>query len=429
MKKPVFIVGLAILLTLALLTACGSDLPAVYVQSVNDIMGYGSMGENNLCAGVIVAQSEIKIDRDENRKVLELKVEAGQDVSEGDVLFVYDMEEMQLTIDKAELELEQLRNSITDLDAQIAELEKEKSYAASSEQLSYTVRIQTLETDKKETEYNISVKERELESMKNNVGNGEVTSPITGRVKTVNPDGGYDNYTGEPLPYITLIEAGSYRAKGTVNEMNRGDFYVGQNVIVRSRVDPSVFWNGVIAQIDSTPEQSNNNIGPSDEMSSSSNYPFYVDLDNMDELLLGQHVYIEPAGGQEEHTGLNLYGAYIFGSEEEGYYVWAASGSDKIERRSVTVGTYDEFTGSYEILDGLSGTDRIAYPDGTVQEGAPVTDTLPAFEEGGQQEDIFPEGDFQEGDFQEGDFQEGDFQEGDFQEDIFQEEPVDGGLG
>ena len=419
MKKRVFTVGLVILLTLTLLTACGSDLPAVYVQSVNDIMGYGSMGENNLCAGVIVAQSEIKIDRDENRKVLELKVEAGQDVSEGDVLFVYDMEEMQLTIDKAELELEQLRNSITDLDAQIAELEKEKSYAASSEQLSYTVRIQTLETDKKETEYNISVKERELESMKNNVGNGEVTSPITGRVKTVNPDGGYDNYTGEPLPYITLIEAGSYRAKGTVNEMNRGDFYVGQNVIVRSRVDPSVFWNGVIAQIDSTPEQSNNNIGPSDEMSSSSNYPFYVDLDNMDELLLGQHVYIEPAGGQEEHTGLNLYGAYIFGSEEEGYYVWAASGSDKIEKRSVTVGTYDEFTGSYEILDGLSGTDRIAYPDGTVQEGAPVTDTMPAFEDDGQQEVVFPEGDFQEGDFQ----------EGDFQEDIFQEQPVDGGLG
>ena len=429
MKKRVFTVGLAILLTLTLLTACGSDLPPVYVQSVNDIMGYGSMGENNLCAGVIVAQSEIKIDRDENRKVLELKVEAGQDVSKGDVLFVYDMEEMQLTIDKAELELEQLRNSITDLDAQIAELEKEKSYAASSEQLSYTVRIQTLETDKKETEYNISVKERELESMKNNVGNGEVTSPITGRVKTVNPDGGYDNYTGEPLPYITLIEAGSYRAKGTVNEMNRGDFYVGQNVIVRSRVDPSVFWNGVIAQIDSTPEQSNNNIGPSDEMSSSSNYPFYVDLDNMDELLLGQHVYIEPAGGQEEHTGLNLYGAYILGSAEEGYYVWAASGSDKIEKRSVTVGTYDEFTGSYEILDGLSGTDRIAYPDGTVQEGAPVTDTMPAFEEGGQQEDIFPEGDFQEGGFPEGGFPEGDFQESDFQEGDFQEEPVDGGLG
>ena len=139
----------------------------------------------------------------------------------------------------------------------------------------------------------------------------------------------------------------------------------------------------------------------------------------MDELLLGQHVYIEPAGGQEEHTGLNLYGAYILGSEEEGYYVWAASGSDKIEKRSVTVGTYDEFTGSYEILDGLSGTDRIAYPDGTVQEGAPVTDTMPAFEDDGQQEVVFPEGDFPEGDFP----------EGDFQEDIFQEEPVDGGLG
>ena len=43
MKKRVFTVGLVILLTLTLLTACGSDLPPVYVQSVNDIMGYGSM--------------------------------------------------------------------------------------------------------------------------------------------------------------------------------------------------------------------------------------------------------------------------------------------------------------------------------------------------------------------------------------------------
>ena len=129
-----------------------------------------------------------------------------------------------------------------------------------------------------------------------------------------------------------------------------------------------------------------------------------MDLDNTDELLLGQHVYIEPAGGQEEHTGLNLYGAYILDSGEEGYYVWAASDSNRIEKRPVTVGAYDEFTGAYEILGGLSGTDRIAYPDGTVQEGAPVTDIMPAFEEGGQQENIYPEVDFQE-------------------------EPVDGGLG
>jgi len=384
MKQRIAAIALVLLLTLTLLAGCGNDLPAVYVQSVRDVMGYGAMGEFNLCAGVVVARNEIKIERDENRKIAELKVEPGQDVSAGDVLFSYDMDEMQLTIDKAVLEIEQLKNSVTDLETQIAELEKEKSYASESDQLSYTVRIQTLQTNKKETEYNITVKERELETLKTTVGNGEVTSPITGRVKAINENGGYDDYTGMPLPYITLIEAGAYRVKGKVNELNRGDFFVGQSVVVRSRSDASMLWTGVIAEIDSSPEEENSNgyyyYGYSDEMTSSSSYPFYVDLDDMDGLLLGQHVYIEPEGGQtEEKTGLMLDASYVFGSEEEGFFVWAANGKGEIEKRRVTVGAFDDFMYQYEILDGLTAEDRIAFPDDTVQEGAPVTDvpTMP----------------------------------------------------
>ena len=96
----------------------------------------------------------------------------------------------------------------------------------------------------------------------------------------------------------------------------------------------------------------------------------------MDGLLLGQHVYIEPNGGQaEEQTGLMLDASYVFGSEEEGFFVWAANGNDKIEKRRVTVGEFDEFLYQYEILDGLTAEDRIAFPDDSVQEGAPVTDT------------------------------------------------------
>ena len=410
MKKRIIATALTLLLALALFAGCGSSQPAVYVQSVRDIMGYGSMGEFNLCAGVVVARNEVKIERDENRKIAELKVEPGQDVAEGDVLFSYDMEEMQLTIDKAVLEIEQDKNSVTDLQTQIAELEKEKANAPESEQLSYTVRIQTLQTNQKETEYNITVKERELESLKAMAGSGEVTSPITGRVKAINENGGYDDMTGMPLPYITLIEAGAYRVKGKVNELNRSDFFVGQIVVVRSRSDASMLWTGVIAEINNSPEDTNNSMGYyyygySDEMTSSSSYPFYVDLDSMDGLLLGQHVYIEPDGGQtEDTTGLKLDASYVMGSEEEGYFVWAANGKDRIEKRSVTVGGFDEFLYQYEILDGLTAEDRIAFPDDSVQEGAPVTDTPTAQEAQPQEEviyggaDVFDEEDVYEGD-------------------------------
>ena len=380
-KQGIFI--FILILVLMFVSGCGETLPSVYVQSVNEIMGYSAAGEYNVCSGIVVAQNETKIERDAERKISELKVEAGQNVSEGDVLFVYDMEEAKLTIDKAELELEQLKNSVTDIEEQIKELESEKKYASSSDQLSYTVRIQSLETDKLEAEYNISVKEAELESMKASIGDGEVRAPISGKVKSINENGAVDEMTGAMLPYIVLIEEGAYRVKGTVNELNRGDFFEGQSVIIRSRIDSEQTWHGMIELIESTPDESqnNNNYGMSDEMTSSSSYPFYVQLENTDDLLLGQHVYIEPDAGQnEEQSGLWLNAAYVAGSEEEGYYVWAADKNDKIEKREVVIGSIDEEMFLYEIVSGLTGTDRIAFPEEGIREGAPIAETLVATE-------------------------------------------------
>ena len=380
MMKRTVAAGLVLLLMISLFTACGNDLPAVYVQTVNEIMGYGPAGEYNICAGVVVAQNETKIERDESRKVSDLRVAVGQSVLAGEVLFTYDMEEIQLSIDKAKLEIEQMKNSVSDMATQITELEKEKAKAAQADQLSYTVRIQMLETDKKEAEYNISVKERELQSLQTSAGSGAVTAPISGKVKAVNENGGYDDVTGQPLPFITLIEDGAYRVKGKVNELNRQDFYEGQTVVVRSRVDETMVWNGTISIIDTAPEESGNNnnyyYGVEDEMTSSSSYPFYIQLDTTEGLLLGQHVYIEPDMGQQtEETGLWLDASYVFGSETEGYFVWAANDKDEIEKRPVIVGLTDDMLYRYEIISGLTGEDRIAFPDERVQEGAPVTDT------------------------------------------------------
>ena len=380
-KQGIFI--FILILILMFVSGCGETLPSVYVQSVNEIMGYSAAGEYNVCSGIVVAQNETKIERDAERKISELKVEAGQNVSEGDVLFVYDMEEAKLTIDKAELELEQLKNSVTDIEEQIKELESEKKYASSSDQLSYTVRIQSLETDKLEAEYNISVKEAELESMKASIGDGEVRAPISGKVKSINENGAVDEMTGAMLPYIVLIEEGAYRIKGTVNELNRGDFFEGQSVIIRSRIDSEQTWHGMIELIESTPDESqnNNNYGMSDEMTSSSSYPFYVQLENTDDLLLGQHVYIEPDAGQNDvQSGLWLNASYVAGSEEEGYYVWAADKNDKIEKREVVIGSIDEEMFLYEIVSGLTGTDRIAFPEDGIREGAPIAETPVATE-------------------------------------------------
>lgn len=377
MKKQTAILLLIVLLAAALLAGCGSSKATVNVQSVAMITGYGTAGSFNTCAGVVIAQDEIKVERDENRKVAELKVTVGQTVKQGEVLFVYDMEETKLTIEKAELEIESLKNNISDFDTRVAQLQKEKANAPASDQLSYTVQIQSLQADKKEAQYNLTVKEKELENMKATSESGEVLSPIDGKVQTINENGGTDNTTGQALPYIALIQDGDYRVKGKINELNRSEFHEGTRVVVRSRADSSQTWSGTISKIDQNNPSSGKNTGyfygENDDTTTSSSYPFYVSLDSTDGLMLGQHVYIEQDAGQSEtESGLWLDASYLGGTEEDGFYVWAADKHDKLEKRSVKTGNFDAEMNRYQITDGLTPEDYIAFPADDLEAGAPV---------------------------------------------------------
>lgn len=379
MKKKIVILISILSLMLLMLSGCGKTMTAVYVQSVSELMGYSNTGAFNVTAGVIMAQEEVKVERDMDREIAGLSVEVGQLVNEGDVLFTYKTANISLEIDKIKLEIEQLKNSISDLKTQITQLEKEKLTALESEKLGYTLQIQSLQTDRKEQEYNLALKEKELLQLQNNTDTGEVRSPITGEVKKINADGGYDSYTGNPLPYIVLTSTGDYRIKGSMNELNREEFYVGQSVLIRSRIDSSMIWTGIISSIEN--QAADNNNGYSDyygesDMFNSSSYPFYVTPNSNEGMLLGQHVFIEPDYGQSTAgSGLWLDASYIVISEEE-TFVWAADADAKIEKRILELGTFDAQLNRYEILNGLNKADRIAFPGDEVQVGAPVTEVL-----------------------------------------------------
>ena len=62
-------------------------------------------------------------------------------------------------------------------------------------------------------------------------------------------------------------------------------------------------------------------------MTQSSNYPFYVQLDGTNGLMLGQHVYVEPDIGQQEvKTGIWL-SDYFINDVDSNPYVWADDGN------------------------------------------------------------------------------------------------------
>ena len=387
MKKKALIAMVLLVSIAAGLAGCGSDATGVYVQSVAQLSSVGAIAPGDRFAGIVVSENVTEIQKDTDKTVDEVLVKEGDDVVQGQELFCYDMEQLQLNLDKQKLELEQLKATIENYKSQIEDLEKDAKNAWGSDKLQYTIQIQSTQIDLKEAELNLQAKEREVAQSEMLMENAVVVSPVTGRVTAIN-ESGYDNY-GNPLAYITIQQTGSFRVKGTLGELQRGGIMEGNRVRVVSRTDETVFWLGTVTLVDyESPTQENENAmyyGMStDSMTASSKYPFYVELDSTEGLLLGQHVYMElDIPEQEQSAAVRISSAFICYDEDGATYVWAER-SGKLEKRFVTLGEYNFMTDMQEILDGLTEQDYIAFPDPELcVEGAPTTHSDPAREEEG----------------------------------------------
>lgn len=290
--KKLLVITISLLCLLAL-SACGSGSSSNFPNEDEYSSEQLEIGSVNRFAGVIVASGETRVEKDENKTLASVSVAAGDTVTQGQVLFTYDSAQAQLDYDKAAIELEQLNISLQSYSEQKTALEAEKANAGEGEQLSYTIQIQELDTSIRETSYNISLKQKEVEKLANALNNLEVKAPTAGKVQSVNTDGGTDA-NGSPLPFIVIMQTNAFRVKAYINEENAGDLSLGAPVTVRSRVSDDT-WQGTVSSIDfENPIQSASDMGDSD-VSSSSKYPAYIELSNSDGLMLGQHVFVESA--------------------------------------------------------------------------------------------------------------------------------------
>ena len=378
------------------LSACGGSGTTVYVQSVERLAAMGGIAPGNRFLGMVVSEHTAEINRDADKTIAELLVKEGDDVQEGQALFSYDTEELQLNLDKKNLELEQLKSSIESYKEKIKTLERERSGLSGTAKLQYTVEIQSAQVDQKEAELKLKTKEDEVKKAQELLDNSTVTSPITGRVQKINENDTTDS-DGKPAAYITIQQSGAYRVKGVLGELQRGSLKEGDRVKLVPRTEENAAWMGTVTLVDyENPTQGSDTDryygSSSDEMPTASRYPFYVELDSTDGLMLGQHLYIELDTGTDA-PGVGISGTFLCYNEDGSAYVWAEKGG-KLEKRAVTLGDYDPMTDVQKITEGLSLEDYIAYPDPELcRSGAPTThdqpvaDTEPvmepAVEEGG----------------------------------------------
>lgn len=380
-KKKKIITGciaVSVLLTVvvifALLRRASSDAESTeaYATQVSLLSSNSANGIVSRFAGVVEPQKTVKIQKASDKNIKEVYVKEGDTVTKGAPLFSYDVDEIQLKLSGAELELERITNEISTLYDQIKLLEEEKKKAPESETFSYTTQILTAQNDVKRAEYNKKSKTVEIEQIKTSMENATVVSEIDGVVKSIN-DGSSQvsyGYTTDDA-YITILSNNEYRIKGTINEQNMASISVGQPMVVHSRTEEDLTWKGTVTEVDTqnpVKKESGYSMNGNSDTSSSS-YNFYVELEGNAFLMLGQHVFMEPDIGQNEvKEGLWIPDYYLC-FEEDATYVWAAGRNNKLEKREVTLGDFDDALFEYEIISGLTEEDYIVFPDDTLTEG------------------------------------------------------------
>lgn len=354
---------------------------AVYVTVVSALTGTDdTSGTIQRYAGVVEPQKTVDVKVSSDKKIEETYVREGDTVKEGDKLFKYNTTEDEDKIEKDKIEIERDKNNIESSNASIKELQAQQAKASANDQLTYTTRILQEQNNVKQYEYDIKTRQLEIDSCQANINNAVVTSEMDGVVKSVNSSSSSslnsDSDSGSSDVYMTIMAVGAYRIKGTLNEQLNGNLYEGDKMIAFSRVDNSQTWTGTISQINYEAGTSGNNSDSMDSTSSSgssTNYPFYVELDSSDGLILGQHVYLEVDQGQlDRKDGLWIDEYYINKDDDGTAWVWAASDQDTLKKRTVETGEYDEEQAKYEILSGLTKDDYITANSEGMKEGTPV---------------------------------------------------------
>ena len=361
------VVATAAALLALLLCACGAkgENDAVSVQRADQLSAAAQAGDRFM--GVVVSENVIKVQRDSNKTLTECYVSVGQQVAEGEKLFSYDAAAAEIELDRQQLEMDKLQEERSSRAAQQAELEQQLAQTETeSERVRLTLEINELKTQRMESDYQIAAKEKELKRLRDALDQITVVSPVEGTIRQIDE-------SGESGAYITIQQSGAFKVKGSINEMSLGSgLAAGSRVRVISRLDSSQTWMGTVTSVElQSATQSGTESGEfggmgRDEMTSTSSYPFFVKLDSTEGLLLGQHVYMELSNG-EEQAGLWVPQNYFLDMKtddtgETTAAVWAVDSRGKLEKRTVSLGLYDDMTGCFAVLSGLAPEDYVADP-------------------------------------------------------------------
>lgn len=376
-KKIIIIISIIVILIIVGVVGISVLMPAVspvmgnvaVVTKVADLNGNQLDFSSNRYSGVVEMKDIVLIKADDDKIIKTTYVKEGDTVKKDDKLFEYDVEQMELQRSQYQLDLDQAQSEISLSNSQITALEKEKNSANQNERLSIESQILALKMDIKRAEYTVTTSTKEIEKLDKDIKNNVVKAKSDGKIKSV----GYNTLEEDPYDenaYIKMATNDNLRIKTTISEEHIDSFSKDSPVIVRSRIDETQIWKGKVTSVDTTAP-----IIPEDSMGveGDTKYPVYIELDNTDGLLIGQHVAVELDVQEDTATNKLELAEFYISDIDTAPYVWCMDENSQLVKRTVELGEYNELDGSYEIVSGITNDDYIAFPDEGYEEGMGAT--------------------------------------------------------
>lgn len=218
----------------------------------------------------------------------------------------------------------------------------------------------------KDLEFQLKMAEAEFTIMQKEVNDGSVYAETDGRIVSLISE---EEAKMLQQPMLKLSGGGGFYVEGNVNELERDDLAIGQEVTVNDW-ESGMMYTGSVVEVRDFPNSNNYGWGAGNP--NASQYPFVVFIDESADLRAGSYVSIQYSPGTSEN-GVYLEKAFLR-TEQGVSFVYVQGENGRLEKRIVTTGK--SLWGSYiEVTTGLTAEDKLAFPYGkNLREGAKTAD-------------------------------------------------------
>lgn len=309
-------------------------------------------------------------------KVQEIAVKEGQEVKQGDKLFSYDNEEMNLQMKQAELDQKMTTMNIDQGKKKIDSLKKDiKSAKDSGAGKEVT---EPLEAQLSELEMQQKVAELEKEKgalhqqeLKKKQGELTVYSSFNGVVQKVNKDaaqGSSQAMSGQGTPFLQVASKDPFQVHGTVTELQKSQIQKDQPIKVTAKAAQKQEWTGKIVEVSEYPTSAEAQGMAGEQGQNMSYYTYKATLDTQEGLSPGYHVSLQVELNSQ--TMIAVPSNSVIEEGDKNYVYIEKKG--KLKKQEVQKGTTD---GKYvELLEGVKvGQKVVQNPSDKLYDGMEVT--------------------------------------------------------